>query len=164
MPRYLAKRLLRARCRSARVHDGVESLNSLAAGSACGVGCSGAARAACLSRSESQRSVLRNVREGVRLYGPRPHDLDESGALLGLLRTDTLYEETPCRVAEFDASKLKVLTSEIPVKNISECAPSEITRVLQSPDLSIRRSDAEMESALDGAPPHMAVLGPPLTS
>lgn len=137
------KRLLRSRCRAARAHDAVESLNSLVAGSVCSAGASSGARAASHSWSESQRSVLHSVRDGIRAYGPRPHDMNECEALLELLRTDPLYEATPFRLAQFDASKLRVLSSDISVQDVGECAPDAITRVLRAPDASIRRSDSE---------------------
>lgn len=105
-PKYLTRRLLRARCRSVRARETALSLNALSPGSLRDEEAIGVARAIPQRPTGAQSSVLRGLRAGVALFGPRPLDLCESGALLELLNVGSLYDESECRVAPFDPTKL----------------------------------------------------------
>jgi len=150
VPRYLAKRLGRRRARDVRVAEAVFSLNAMARRTTRGGSPSSRPAAASSSSSApsaSQRAVVERLARSVALYGDRPVDLDPRGALLELLRTESLYDNPPCKVVDYNPEKLKVLSADFSPQPITAVAPEEVRQAFADPDRFIRRSDEELAAA-----------------
>ena len=70
-----------------------------------------------------------------------------------LLHTTDMYSAAPRRVAAFDQKKLKILQKHFAPKPIVDVVPSVVRQAFEAPNQFIRRSDDEVQAALDGVAP-----------
>ena len=98
--------------------------------------------------------MLRRLRAAVDSAGERPPEYLRERALLGLLKTDNLYDSAPSSVRAFDPSKLKILRKNPNPKLVGDVCPPAVVEVFDNLDERIRKSDAEIEACrLGEAPP-----------
>ncbi len=154
LPRYLAQRRVRTFALDHRVSEAAVALNALASHSVRG-GFRLDRRPAASSTqpTSTQAAVLDRIRRSCARYGRQPADLAPRGALLELLHTNDMYAAAPCRVAPFDAQKLKILQKKFVPKPLCSLAPPEVVSAFSDLDRYIRRSDEEVQRALADVAP-----------
>ena len=103
----------------------------------------------CRPQTAVQKLVLHRVSEAVLSAGECPAGVTPDSALQDLARTNNLYEGEPNNLVNFDASKLKILQSQVRPKPLMDLLPPHVLPLLKRRKTSIERPASDVAADLD---------------
>ena len=149
-PHYAKQRQQRRIKRLQQDYDCVGSLNQLAAATVETNGQLGPVHYGDPRNSAAVESVLKDIRRRVKMCGPCPPDLCESGALRELLSTKSQYMLEPANIAQYDPQRLKVLKGVSRPKDIARFLPPGPAGMLRHFKSCVERPADELDALFNG--------------